>query len=147
MLIMLVYKDTHTLVMNVPTALPIKSFVERNVHKGEKVLMRYNKRTAERLSVELDPEDRAASLRRIKDFFDNYRLPEGVSFDADEEVRQVRGQQEEFLLAALLGSDKQSATLLFSLPSPIALLSVAFQFASSIGFEETNAFARNKYKH
>ena len=85
-------------------ALPIKSFVERNVHKGEKVLMRYNKRTAERLSVELDPEDRAASLRRIKDFFDNYRLPEGVSFDADEEVRQVRGQQEEFLLAALLGS-------------------------------------------
>lgn len=85
-------------------ALPIKSFVDRSVRKGEKTLMRYNKRTAERLSVELDPEDRAASLRRLKDFFDNYRLPEGVSFDADEEVRQVRGQQEEFVLAALLGS-------------------------------------------
>ncbi|MGB1701304.1 MAG: efflux RND transporter permease subunit, partial [Nannocystaceae bacterium] len=85
-------------------ALPIKSFVQPSVQKGEKTLIRYNKRTAERLSVELDPDDRAGALQRLKNFFDDYRLPEGISFDADEELRQVRGQQEEFMLAALLGS-------------------------------------------
>ena len=72
--------------------------------EGQGALIRRNKRTAEQLKVELDPEDREATMMRLRTFFEGYQLPEGVSFDADEERRAVMGQEAEFALAALLGS-------------------------------------------
>ncbi len=82
----------------------IGSLVHKEIAKGESQLVRYNKRTADRLLVEIDPDDRQATIERLVMFLSSYELPEGVSFSADQEARALDDQTTDFIFSALLGS-------------------------------------------
>jgi HAE1 family hydrophobic/amphiphilic exporter-1 len=83
---------------------PIETLTEKHVQLGESVLVRNNKRVAALISLELDPEDRQQTIMRLQKFLAGYQLPEGVSFDADHERREIDDQQQDLMYAALLGS-------------------------------------------
>lgn len=81
----------------------IRNLTTTEVRKGEAQLVRYDKRVADKIEIEIDPDDRQATLERLQKFLREYDLPEGVSFDADEQGRAVNDSIRDFMLAALLG--------------------------------------------
>lgn len=83
--------------------LPIKTLAEKNVQKGETTLVRRDKRVASVVALELDPDDRAATVARLQKLLVEYRLPEGVSFDADTEQRETDDSVRDLQQAGLLG--------------------------------------------
>lgn len=83
---------------------PIETLTEEHVQLGESVLVRNNKRVAALVSLELDPEQRQGTVMRLQKFLTGYQLPEGVSFDAEHEAREIDDQQKDLVYAALLGA-------------------------------------------
>lgn len=86
------------------TAVPIRTVVNKGVRKGETVLVRNNKRVAALVELEIDPDDRQATVGRIQAFLAGYELPPGVSFDSDEEARALDDAATDLLLAMALAS-------------------------------------------
>jgi HAE1 family hydrophobic/amphiphilic exporter-1 len=83
---------------------PIKSVTETQVRKGEAALVRNNKRVAALIRLELDPEKREDAVKNVTAFLSKYRLPAGLSFDADTERRAVNDQIGDLLKGMILGS-------------------------------------------
>jgi HAE1 family hydrophobic/amphiphilic exporter-1 len=83
---------------------PIQTLTDKEIQRGDAVLVRNNKRVAALVRLELDPETRMETVQRLQAFVAQYQLPEGVSFDADTEARDVEDQKQDFIYAALLGS-------------------------------------------
>jgi HAE1 family hydrophobic/amphiphilic exporter-1 len=92
----------------VPTAdgspVAIETLTAAHVERGESVLVRNNKRVAALIRLELDAEQREDTVGRLRAFLAGYRLPDGVSFDADDEQREVDDQKRDLAYAAILGS-------------------------------------------
>jgi HAE1 family hydrophobic/amphiphilic exporter-1 len=87
---------------NAGTAVPIRTVVQREVQKGETVLVRNNKRVAALIELEIDPDDRQQTAARIQAFLSDYELPPGVSFDGDQEAREINGSTTDLMLAMIL---------------------------------------------
>ncbi len=83
---------------------PIRVLTEAVVRKGETALVRNNKRVAALIRLELEEEDREATMARLRRFIDRYRLPSGISFDADHEAREIESLQRDLVGAALLST-------------------------------------------
>ncbi len=92
----------------VPTAagpsIPIGVLARKEVAKGEARLTRHNKRVAALLRLELDPDDRQAAMARVRSFLDRWKLPEGVTFDADHVLREQQDTQRDLAGAMALGT-------------------------------------------
>ncbi len=92
----------------VPTAtgstVPMAVLAEKEVRKGESRLTRTNKRVGALIRLELDPDDRSAAAKRVVDYLKKYELPEGLSFDADRERKNIDDMQRDLGGALLLGS-------------------------------------------
>jgi HAE1 family hydrophobic/amphiphilic exporter-1 len=90
----------------VPTVIgdtiPIQVLAEQKVRRGQSSLRRANKRVAASIRLDLEPERREETVMRLRKVLKNYRLPEGMSFDADREARRVRSTQEDLLGAMAL---------------------------------------------
>ncbi len=83
---------------------PIRTVTETRVRKGEASLVRNNKRVAALIRLELDPKGRELAVGRVSAFLQSYRLPAGVTFDADEEARAVGDQIGDLLKGMALGA-------------------------------------------
>lgn len=70
-------------------AIPMQVLAERRVAEGDAVLVRYNKRVSAVVRLDLETENRGETIDRLRDFVKTYRLPEGVTFDADHVVRRL----------------------------------------------------------
>ncbi|RMG94849.1 MAG: efflux RND transporter permease subunit [Deltaproteobacteria bacterium] len=92
----------------VPTAagaaVPLSVLTRKEIQKGEARLSRHNKRVAALLRLELDPEDREGTMRRIREFLARWKLPEGITFDADHVLREEQDTQKDLAGAMLLGT-------------------------------------------
>lgn len=86
------------------SAVPIRTLTQTEVHKGEAALVRNNKRVAALIKLELDPKAREDAVKRVTAFLQNYRLPAGVTFDADEEARAVGDQVGDLVKGMMLGA-------------------------------------------
>ncbi|MEZ4385149.1 MAG: efflux RND transporter permease subunit [Nannocystaceae bacterium] len=85
-------------------AVPIRVLTEAVIQKGETALVRNNKRVAALIRLELDEEGRDATMVRLRRFVDKYRLPSGISFDADHEAREIESLQRDLVGAAALST-------------------------------------------
>ena len=83
------------------TAVPIRTVTNKHVQKGETVLVRNNKRVAALIELELDPERRQQAIEAIQGFLGDYELPPGVSFDSDQEARDL-GESNRDLIGAMV---------------------------------------------
>ncbi|MEM9459737.1 MAG: efflux RND transporter permease subunit [Myxococcota bacterium] len=83
---------------------PLEVLAERRVTRGDASLKRFNKRVSALVQLDLEPEDRPATVQRIAKILDGYVLPEGLSFDADHESRRVDKMQEDLSGALGLGT-------------------------------------------
>lgn len=96
--------------MNFPVAtttggsVPIKVLADRKITKGETSLTRFNKRVSAQVRLDLEPEDRKATMGRLRTVLRAYQLPEGLSFDADHDSQQVDELQSDLLGALGLGT-------------------------------------------
>lgn len=84
------------------TSVPIRTVTEKQVQKGETVLVRNNKRVAALVELELDPERRQEAIGAVQGFLAAYELPPGVSFDSDQEARDLGQSNRDLMLAMLL---------------------------------------------
>jgi HAE1 family hydrophobic/amphiphilic exporter-1 len=84
--------------------LPLRVLADKQVTLADTGLVRDNKRTAALVSVELDPERREQVVQRIRAFVAAYQLPEGLSFDADAEQRDLDSSLTDLIAAMVLGS-------------------------------------------
>lgn len=87
---------------SVGTVVPIRTVTQREVRKGETVLVRNNKRVAALIQLELDPDKRQEAIAAVQTFLAEYRLPPGVSFDSDQEGRELGESNRDLILAALM---------------------------------------------
>ncbi len=85
-------------------AIPIKVLTGTSVRKGERSLVRNNKRVASLIRLELEQEDREKTMALLRKFIANYKLPSGISFDADHEAREVESTQKDLMGAAALST-------------------------------------------
>lgn len=85
-------------------SVPIRVLTEAVIRKGETALVRNNKRVAALIRLEIEEEDREATMARLRGFIDRYRLPSGISFDADHEAREIESLQRDLIGAALLST-------------------------------------------
>ncbi len=85
-------------------SVPIRVLTEAVIQKGETSLVRNNKRVAALISVELEEEDRDKTMARLRSFIDRYQLPSGISFDADQEAREIESLQRDLIGAAGLST-------------------------------------------
>lgn len=83
---------------------PLEVLADRRVTKGDASLKRFNKRVSALVQLDLEPEDRPATVKRIAKVLGGYALPEGLSFDADHESRRVDKMQEDLFGALGLGT-------------------------------------------
>ncbi|MCA9707425.1 MAG: efflux RND transporter permease subunit [Myxococcales bacterium] len=83
---------------------PIQVLADRRITKGEASLQRHNKRVSALVQLDLDPEDRPATVARLRRVLDGWVLPEGLSFDADHESRRVDQMQRDLAGALGLGT-------------------------------------------
>jgi HAE1 family hydrophobic/amphiphilic exporter-1 len=86
------------------TTVPIRTVVHHDVQKGETVLVRNDKRVAALIELEIEPSDRNATAARLGAFLQAYELPTGVSFDGDQEAREINDTTTDLALAMLLAS-------------------------------------------
>ncbi|MFO7563028.1 MAG: efflux RND transporter permease subunit [Enhygromyxa sp.] len=84
------------------TTVPIRTVTNKHVQKGETVLVRNNKRVAALIELELDPERRPQAIQAIQAFLAGYELPPGISFDSDQEARDLGQSNRDLMLAMLL---------------------------------------------
>ncbi len=92
----------------VPTSsggsVPLRTVTQREVQKGETVLVRNNKRVAALIQLELesDPQLRREAIAEIQAFLGTYHLPSGVSFDSEQEGRELGDSNRDLIMAALM---------------------------------------------
>ncbi len=86
------------------TAVPLSVLARKEVRKGEARLVRNDKRVAALIRLELDPEDREGAMERVRAFLARWRLPEGVTFDADHVLRERLDTQRDLAGAMALGT-------------------------------------------
>ena len=84
------------------TAVPIRTVTTRETQKGETVLVRNNKRVAALIELEIDPAARQEAIAAIQAFLASYELPPGVSFDSDQEARDLGESNRDLFLAMAL---------------------------------------------
>lgn len=89
---------------NAGSTVPIRVLTEAVIQKGETALVRNNKRVAALIRLELDEETREETMTRLRRFIDGYRLPSGISFDADHDAREVESMQRDLIGAAGLST-------------------------------------------
>jgi HAE1 family hydrophobic/amphiphilic exporter-1 len=89
---------------SVGTSVPIRTVVNHDVRKGESVLVRNDKRVAALIELEIEPSDRNATSARVAAFLQTYELPSGVSFDGDQEAREINDSTTDLVLAMILAS-------------------------------------------
>src|SRR5690606_36820861 len=82
------------------TSVPIRTVTNKDVQKGETVLVRNNKRVAAVIELELDPQQRLQAITAIQGFLASCELPQGISFDSDKEARDI-GQSNRDLMWAM----------------------------------------------
>jgi HAE1 family hydrophobic/amphiphilic exporter-1 len=85
-------------------SVPIQVLADRSITRGEASLQRFNKRVSALVRLDLDPDDRPATVARLRKALDGYQLPEGLSFDADHESRRVDEMQRDLTGALALGT-------------------------------------------
>ncbi|MBL4687956.1 MAG: efflux RND transporter permease subunit, partial [Nannocystaceae bacterium] len=83
---------------------PIEIVARKSVTEGETTLSRFNKRVSAVVALDLSSGERAETLDRLRKFLNNYKLPEGLSFDADDSVRAVEEMQRDLMGALGLGT-------------------------------------------
>jgi HAE1 family hydrophobic/amphiphilic exporter-1 len=83
---------------------PMRVLTESGLRKGESALVRNDKRVAALIRLELDKDDRIATEKNLRAFLKGYKLPSGVSFDADHRAREADDLQRDLLGAALLST-------------------------------------------
>ena len=86
------------------TAVPIRTVVKRDIRKGETVLARHDKRVAALIELEIEPSDRPGTAARVQAFLQGYDLPPGVSFDGDQEAREINNSTNDLVIAMILAS-------------------------------------------
>jgi HAE1 family hydrophobic/amphiphilic exporter-1 len=84
------------------TSVPIRTVTNKDVQKGETVLVRNNKRVAALIELELDPERRQEAITALQGFLAAYELPPGVSFDSDREARDLGESNRDLMIAMAL---------------------------------------------
>ena len=85
-------------------SVPIEVLADKHVGRGEASLQRVNKRVGTAIRLELSNDDRAATIARIQEFMKGYRLPEGLSFDADSDRKAIDDLAQDLGGAMLLGT-------------------------------------------
>ncbi|MEE9382684.1 MAG: efflux RND transporter permease subunit [Nannocystaceae bacterium] len=85
------------------TMVPLQTLTRATVDRGQASLVRNNKRVAARVNLELDQDDRQATVARVQALLDTFAVPKGVSFDDEAESREVGKQLEDMLFALALG--------------------------------------------
>jgi HAE1 family hydrophobic/amphiphilic exporter-1 len=83
---------------------PLGSVVRRELVPGEVAIERVNKRVGTVIRLELDDQQREATIARLGAFIAGYRLPEGMSFTADERDAEIRDAQRDLVYAMVLGT-------------------------------------------
>lgn len=83
---------------------PLQVLADKEVTRGESALQRVNKRVGAAIRLELDDEQRLATVERIQAFMKTYRLPEGLSFDADAERKKIDDMAKDLIGAMALGT-------------------------------------------
>jgi hydrophobic/amphiphilic exporter-1 (mainly G- bacteria), HAE1 family len=82
----------------------IRTLTEAGLRKGEPALVRNDKRVAALIRLELEKEGRLDTEQQLRAFLRNYKLPSGVSFDADHSAREADDLQTDLIGAALLST-------------------------------------------
>ncbi len=85
-------------------SVPISVLADKRTGRGEASLQRVNKRVGVAIRLELSNEDRAGTIARIREVMANYRLPEGLSFDADAEATAIDDMARDLMGAMGLGT-------------------------------------------
>lgn len=85
-------------------SVPIQVLADRRVTKGETSLTRFNKRVSAQVRLDLEPDDRPATVGRLRQVLRAYQLPEGLSFDSDHESQQIDELQRDLSGALGLGT-------------------------------------------
>lgn len=85
-------------------SIPIQVLADKRIAEGEAQLTRTNKRVGAVVALDLDRETRQETMERVARFLKSYRLPEGLSFDPDEEGREVDAMQRDLAGAVVLGT-------------------------------------------
>ena len=85
-------------------SIPIQVLADKRITEGEAQLTRTNKRVGAVVALDIDRETRRETTERIAKFLQSYQLPEGLSFDPDEEGREVDAMQRDLAGAVLLGT-------------------------------------------
>ena len=84
--------------------IPLQVLADKDIQEGEAQLTRTNKRVGALIRLELDKSKRPETAARVVQFLRNYRLPEGLSFDADTEAGRIDDMQRDLFGALVLGS-------------------------------------------
>lgn len=85
-------------------SVPISVLAEKTITRGESALQRVNKRVGAAIRLELDDADRTATVARIREHLRGYRLPEGLSFQADAESQEMDDMARDLMGAMGLGT-------------------------------------------
>lgn len=83
---------------------PMSVLADKTVTRGEASLRRVNKRVGTAIRLELSKDDRAAAVERVQALLADYRLPEGLSFDADGERQDIDDMARDLIGAMGLGT-------------------------------------------
>lgn len=82
----------------------IETVADKTVAEGQSRLSRYNKRVSGVVALDIADDDRPATIDRLRKFLTGYKLPEGLSFDADDSVRELDEMQRDLMGALGLGT-------------------------------------------
>jgi HAE1 family hydrophobic/amphiphilic exporter-1 len=83
---------------------PISTVTTTKIARGEAALVRNNQRVAALIRLELDPEQREKAAAAVAKFLASYRLPDGVTFDADREARDASDELTQLVGGLALGT-------------------------------------------
>ncbi|MBZ5710856.1 efflux RND transporter permease subunit [Nannocystis pusilla] len=86
------------------SVVPVRVLTEMTVQKGDQALVRNDKRVAALIRLELAAEDRLATEDRLRKFIAGYRLPAGISFDADQAMRESDDLRNDMVGAMILST-------------------------------------------
>lgn len=85
-------------------SVPISVLADKATARGEASLQRVNKRVGTAIRLELANDDRAETIARIRQVVAEYRLPEGLSFEADGEATAINDMARDLIGAMGLGT-------------------------------------------
>jgi len=85
-------------------SVPISVLADKTLTRGEASLQRVNKRVGTTIRLELSNDAREDTIKAIKDYVKAYRLPEGLTFDADSERQAIDDMAMDLIGAMGLGT-------------------------------------------